>query len=455
MSRRPIHLAVLSLVLLLLVAPARGAGQEEGRQRLALTSGEELVDRVVAVVGDSIVLQSQVQERVLQLQAQGVDIPNDPEQRRAFRREIVENLVNEQLIVQAALRDTTIVVNEARVEDIVDEDIAQRSRSFGGESAMRQALNQQGMTLESFRSLLETDARRQQLQNQYLQKHRQQLPSVSVSESELREFFEENRARLGRRPATVSFEQVVLHPEPADSASEVARAEAEALLERVRANPDSFAALAEEYSDDPGTRSQGGDLGWFRRGQMVASFEDAVFSLREGQISDLVRTPFGFHIILVERVRSGERKARHILIQPESGGSDLDRARATAQSVADRLRDGASIDSLQAEYGDPAQPDSLTVPTDRLGDLPPGYREALSDAEPGEVVGPLEWGPQQRRNLAVVLVEDVQDEGDFSFEDVEPRIRQSVQQQKLMEELLSRLRERTHVEIRMGESTGS
>lgn len=443
---------VPALMTLLLVTLPLGAQQDE---QLALGTGDELVDRVVAVVGDSIILQSQIQERMLQLQAQGVDIPNDARARQSFRRDLLDNLVEEQLIVQAALRDTTIAVNESRVEQIVARDIDQRVQSFGGESALRQALAQQGMTMGAFRRVLETDARRQQLQNQYLQKRQQQLESISVGESEMRQFFEQNRARLGQRPSSVTFEQVVIHPEPADSAMEVARGVAEDLLERLRANPDSFAALAEVHSDDPGTREQGGDLGWFRRGQMVPSFERAAFSLREGQISDLVQSAFGFHIIRVERIRSGERRARHILIQPASEGTDLDRGRARAQHLVDQLRAGASMDSLQAEYGDRQQPDSLTVPMDRLGDLPPGYEEALGNAEPGEVIGPLEWGPQQRLNLAVLKVEEVREGGEFDYDEVKPQIRQTLQQQKLMERLLTDLRERTQVEIRMGEAPGS
>ncbi len=438
--------------LALLLAAAPGSAQET---ELALAGDEELVDRVVAVVGDSVVVQSEIQERLLQMQAQGMEVPDSERAMQALRRNVLENLVNEQLIVQAALRDTTIAVDEGRVDQIVNQDIDRRVSSFGGEEAMRRALAQQGMSMQAFRNVLRGDARRQQLQQQFLQKRRQRLSSIPVSEEEMRRYFQENRERLGQRPAAVTFEQVVLHPEPGDAALEAAREEAERLLERVRAHPDSFPALAREHSDDPGTREQGGDLGFFRRGQMVPAFEDAVFSLREGAISDVVRSPFGFHIIKVERIRSAERRARHILVQAPTDASNVDRARALAQSITEELRAGASVDSLQTEYGDAEQPDSLTVPKDRLGDLPPGYREALQDASAGDVVGPVEWGPEQRLNLAVLKVEDVREEGEFTFEEIRPQIRQQLQQQKMMEQLISELRERTHVEIRLGESSGS
>lgn len=439
---------ILRAVPLVVAAAVLRPGPTAAQQGdLSLSGRDATVDRVVAVAGDSVVLRSQIEERLLQLRAQGVEIPDRPAARDSLRREILESLVNEQLLVQAALEDTTLSVSEERIDEIVTQDLQRRIQAFGGEEAMRRGLAEQGMTMAIFRDMLRSDARRQQLQNQFMARRQQRASTVPVSEEEIREFFEENRALLGQRPASVTFEQIVILPAPSDSARAEARAEAERILEIVRSGEAPFEELARQHSQDPGTREQGGDLGFFRRGQMVPAFEDVVFSLGEGQVSDVVETTFGFHIIKVERMRGAERRARHILIRPELTPSDLARARARARELASRLREGASIDSLQAEFGDPQQPDSLTVPMDQLGQLPPGYDDALRNADEGEILGPVEWGPQDRLNLAVLRVEEVLGEGDFSYEELRPQIRERVQQQKMLDRLVRELRDRYYVRV--------
>lgn len=421
------------------------------QQPLGLGQGEATVDRVAAIVGDSVILLSEIQERVLQLRAQGVELPDRPAGQDSLRNEILDQLVSEQLIIQAAVDDTTISVDDARIDEIVSQDLERRIQAFGNEPAMRSALAEQGMTMAIFREMLRSDARRQQLQNQFLARRQQRLSSIPVTEEEMRAFFDENRSLVGRRPASITFEQIVIQPTSADSARAEARAEAERVREMVLAGERSFEELAREFSQDPGTREQGGDLGFFRRGQMVPEFEDVVFSLREGAVSEVVETSFGFHIIRVERIRGAERRARHILIRPDLGDDDVERARVLARDLAGQLRRGASIDSLQAEYGDAQQPDSLTVPTGQLDQLPPGYDDALGGADPGDVLGPIEWGPRDRLNLAVVQVTDVRGEGDFTYEELRPQIRQSLQRQRLLERLIQELRDRYHVEYLVGE----
>src|SRR5690606_19512324 len=135
-------------------------------------------------------------------------------------------------------------------------------------------------------------------------------------EAEARAHFDAQRANLGPRPATLSFEQVVVRPRPTDAAREAALAEAEEVLAQIRAGAD-FQEMARRHTDEPGGRERAGDLGWFRMGQMVPEFERVAFSLPPGMVSNVVETSFGFHIIKVERVKGGERQARHILFIPE------------------------------------------------------------------------------------------------------------------------------------------
>src|SRR5207247_8479829 len=156
------------------------------------------------------------------------------------------------------------------------------------------------------------------------------LRPIAPSDAEMRAFWESNREQQAKRPAAISFRQIVIVPKPDSAASVRALQLAESLVVALRKNGGAtFADVAKKYSADSVSREQGGVLGWFRRGVMVKEFEDVAFRLRPGAISDVVRTEFGFHIIQVERAQPAEIMARHILIQPT-----ISAARSEARRVA-------------------------------------------------------------------------------------------------------------------------
>ena len=113
--------------------------------------------------------------------------------------------------------------------------------------------------------------------------------SVAVSESEITEAFEKNRAELPKRPSTLTFRQIVIATASTQKAKDVARAKAESLLVEINHGGD-FASIAKRESQDPGSKEQGGDLGWNRRGQMVRAFDEMMFALNPGQVSPVVET---------------------------------------------------------------------------------------------------------------------------------------------------------------------
>src|SRR5690606_33047476 len=140
------------------------------------------------------------------------------------------------------------------------------------------------------------------LQQIYVQRQQQQIRVPPIEEAEIRAFYEQERVNFGQRPAALAFRQVVLVPEPSGAAMEAAVAEAERVLALLGEGED-FADLARRFSDDAGSAPRGGEVGWVRQGTRVQEFEEAVFRLQRGQTSDVVRTPYGAHIIRVDRIR--------------------------------------------------------------------------------------------------------------------------------------------------------
>src|SRR6185436_9781697 len=158
------------------------------------------------------------------------------------------------------------------------------------------------------------------------------LKPVPPTEAEMRSYFDANKGSLGSRPATISFRQIVVTPKPSAEAKARTKAQADSLVLELRRGAD-FATAARRFSQDPGSKDQGGELNWFRRGVMVPEFERVAFALRPGIVSDPVESPFGYHIIQVERVQPGEVQARHILLIPDIDSVHVDSARALADSV--------------------------------------------------------------------------------------------------------------------------
>ncbi len=179
---------------------------------------------------------------------------------------------------------------------------------------------------------------------------------------------------------------------------------------------------------------------------MVREFEDVAFAMRDGAVSNVVESDFGFHIIKVERSRPGERQARHILITPDISEDDVERARTVAEQVAEEARAGAPMDSLYLEHSDLAAPDSLTLTFDQIAELPEGYG-AIRTATEGQVLGPLAYEGQGEQRFAVVKVEGIREAGAYTFEDVRNQLANQVQQEKQLERIISDLREQTYIEI--------
>lgn len=423
-------------------APFQAAGQAFARE------DAELVDRVIAVVGDSVVLLSQVQTDLQQMALQGRPLPQDPTQLQALFDASLQDRVDRLLVLQAAAKDTLISVDEQEIEASVQEEIDRRTQAFGGPAQFQQALQTEGLTTASYRELLGQQIRQGQIYQAYMQRRLRNASPIVVDEAEVRRTFEEARSQIGQRPRLLSFSQVVIAPTPSEDADSAALREARAVRDSIEAGAE-FEVMAERYSDDPGSAPQGGDLDWFRRGTMVREFEDVAFGLRDGQVSDPVETEFGYHIIKVERSRPGERRGRHILFSPDLTETDAAAARELAESVAAQARSGVAMETLSEQYADPEAPDTLTVTYDQLGQLPPGY-DQLANAGVGDVVGPVEYqAARGQLRIAVMKVREIQEAGEYRFEEVRAQIEERLIQQKQAERVVAELRSRTYVDMRM------
>ncbi len=408
------------------------------------------VDRIIAVVGEKVILKSELEEAFFQAVSQGSLPPmkTAADSARA-KREFLANMVDEELLVQQAQKDTAIKVTDQEVADGVDSRVREVRSKFTTELDFTRELKGAGFTsLDEYRRFLQRETSRDLYKTRLLDKLRgeQKLKPLQPTEPEMRAFFEEHRGEFGKRPETIGFRQVVIAPRPAEPARARARALADSILAELRKGAD-FATAAKRFSADPGSRDQGGDLGWARRGLFVPEFERVAFALRPGVISEPVESPFGFHLIQVLRTQPGEVQVRHILLAPEITDADVDSARALAQRVRDALAAGAPIDSLQRLYHDPTE--EREAPDAPIAKLPPVYGRVLGSAKAGDIVGPFDLaGAGGRSKVAVLRVTERRGEGDIRYEDVRDRVKQILGEQLGQRKYLDRLRRATFVEVR-------
>ena len=407
-----------------------------------------MVDQVVAVVGNRPVLASQVEEEIFSRESQGTKLPTDPEGIKAARQQIVSAIIDEELLVQQAQRDTSIKVTDEEIASGVEEQVRKVRGNFTSEVDYRAELQKAGFqTPEEYRRWLSEQQRRAAFQNRLIEKLRAdgKLKAVAPTEKEMRQFFDEQKASLGKRPATLSFRQIVITPTPSAEAKARTKARADSIVSELRRGAD-FATAARRFSQDPGSKEQGGSLNWFRRGVMVPEFERVAFGMKPGVISDAVESPFGFHIIQVERVQPAEVQARHILLVPDIDSVHVERARTTAETVRKALAAGAPFDSLQRLYHDPsAEREAKDVPVTKL---PENYAKVIGTADSGTVVPVFTIPAGAREQFVVLQVIGRRPEGDIRYEDVRDRIREQLGQQLAIRRYLDRLRKATYVEIR-------
>lgn len=211
-----------------------------------------------------------------------------PEQRDRIFRAVLDQLVGLKLLAQEVKARNVSVPDGA-----VEARIAELRKQFPSEDVFNQALKAQQKTVDG----LKTDARQQLAISSMLEK--ELASKVTVTDAQARQYYDQNPERF-KQPERVRASHILISvAEGADAVTkEAARTRAGDLLKQVKAGKD-FAALAKEHSQDPGSAIQGGDLGFFPRGQMVGPFDQVAFTLAPGAISDLVETQFGFHIIKV------------------------------------------------------------------------------------------------------------------------------------------------------------
>ncbi len=409
---------------------------------------QSTIDGIIAVVGTRAILWSEILEVIGQERARGARIPEDSAGAVEFARNILNNLVDEEVLLQRATGDTSITVADADVQQTVDRQVQQIRSQFPSDQEFLRQLRQAGFgSQDEYRKWLSDQARRGELQRRLVQKYQSEgkMVRVAVSDQDVNEAYERSKASFPKRPPAVTFRQLVVATTARKQALDAARAKAESLLAEVRGGAD-FEQVARRESQDSASREQGGDLGWSRRGELVPAFEQVMFALLPGNIGPVVETQYGFHVIRVDRAKPSEVRARHILIKPEYTPDDTARAHQRADSALAMWRGGVPFDSLVKRFHDGDEEEGSLEPFPKE-QLPPSYRDAIGDRPKGEFVGPFPIADRNRGvpKFVVLQLTDVIEAGEYTVEEVRDRMRQQLGQERSFRRLLDQLKRETYV----------
>lgn len=354
-------------------------------------------DGIAAVVGESVILYSEV-DALAQQAAQQRQVAVTPD----LWSRALDQLVDRRVIVAVALRDTTIIVSEEQITAEVNRQVAQLAEQVGSEEALAAAY---GRPIDDLRQSFREDTRDELLLQQARSR---QFRNVSVTPGEVREWFDaippEQRTEV---PELVRVAHVAVVPRASEAARGAARALAQAMRDSVDAGTATIESLADRYTQDPGNVNRttgarnGGRYDGFSLSDLEPTFRAAVGALPPGGLSQVVETPFGFHVIRLNSVAGDRVSFNHILLTVGTGGSQTETALAELAVLRDSvvthnvpfeaIARRHSTDAYSAQRGgfvaDP-QTGERDLRVEALGALDPRWRATVDTLTVGEVSFP-------------------------------------------------------------------
>lgn len=313
------------LILVLLLLPFSGLGEEK------------LLDKIDAIIGDKIILRSDIENQLDLLNMRGKDV----EQNRCT---LMQQLILTRMLANQAIRDS-LPISDEEVEDELNRKVNYFISMAGSQEAFEAYYKK---SVQQIKDDYREDIRENMLSSRMRGKITE---NIKITPAEVKQYFEEmSKDSLPYFNATMEIKQIVMKPKVSDLQKELALKKTKELLERLKKG-ESFDLLASLYSEDIASAQQGGLLDWVPRGTFVKEFEAAAFKLKDGEISDIVETPFGYHIIQMVERRGDMIQVKHILIRPKSTSADIEYARLKLDSVRnDILAEKITFEKAVKEY---------------------------------------------------------------------------------------------------------
>jgi len=404
---------------------------------------EQVLDQVVAVVDNEIILLSDLKQQSLTYAVQyGINPQTEPDKFNELMEQVLDNLVTQKILYVKAIEDS-VVVDDRMVNDELDRRIEMMVQQYGSREKVKEYF---GASIEKIKRDFAEEAREGMMAQMVMNKKETQ---VKVTRREVEEFFRNMKDSLPELPETYLLANILLQIKPGEAAEKKARARIENIRERLNAGED-FEELA-KFSDDPATAENGGELGFFQRGELVREFEEVAFQLKPGEISDIVKTSYGLHIIqLIER--QGEKiNCRHILVALEPTLEDEKEVVQKIKEIHQKIESGeATFEEMVEKYSEDESS------KENQGDLgwwqkdmiqPKEFQWVLAGMKPGDISEPV----KTKLGYHILKLKDVQESRPLELKKDWERVEAFALQMKKQEELrkwIDKLKENVYINIK-------
>lgn len=346
-------------------------------------SGQEVLDRIVAVVENEVILQSDLDEATQLWVLQSQQRPRSQEEYEALQRQLLQQMIDGKVLTAAARRDS-LQATADQVDATVKQEVERVQQQFGTPEALEQELAKYGLTVRDWHRMLRKQKEEEIIQRRLEEK---QFGTVRVTGTEVEQFYVTYKDSIPARPTMVTLSHIMMTPQPGEELAQKALARIQDLQQRVKGGAD-FAELARQYSEDIASAQKGGDLGFFSKGTFMPEFEEAALALQPGQVSEAVKTPYGYHLIKMEAKSGDQAHVRHILIQLQATADDERRTRENLSFLRQRIVDGReNFTDAARKYSEDITSNNEggslgTIPLDQLQ---PQIREVIDRLKDGEI----------------------------------------------------------------------
>ncbi|MFZ5979430.1 MAG: peptidylprolyl isomerase [Candidatus Zixiibacteriota bacterium] len=406
----------------------------------------ETVDKIVAVVGNEVILASELATQVQMYVFQTGQQPKNETDLQKIQKDILDQMVYDKLFLLEARQDTTINVRPEEIEMALDEQIAKISSNFESDEAFMAALANEGLTVRTLRKQYESEIENQLLKNRLIQA---KLYTVSVSKHEVEEFFKNYQDSIPSQPEAVKLAHMLLEFKASQVVEDSVKDLAAELRQKILDGAD-FATISTQYSS-LGAGTNGGDLGFIRREDVVPEFARAAFSLGVGDISGVIRTQFGYHVIKCEDVKEDRMHLRHILLAVQPTKEDTLNTSKLADSLLNETRLHNNFDELAKAFSDD---DDTRASGGELGwfataNLPPEFAaEVKGWHTPGEYRGPI----PSRFGLHLLKLLDYRPAKQYKLDEDYDQVKELARQEKtgkMIDKWIEKIKEKTYIDYRL------